>query len=55
MEKQQVIKVLQRAISSIRTNRSSDAITDLHILITDLQRRIKEDDFDGEYLIDEPN
>lgn len=55
MEKQQVVKVLQRAISSIRKNRTSDAITDLHILITDLQRRIKEDDFDGEYLIDEPN
>ena len=55
MEKQQVVKVLQRAISNIRKNRSSDAITDLHILITDLQRRIKEDDFDRGYFIDEPN
>ncbi|MGB6301915.1 MAG: hypothetical protein WBF90_37875 [Rivularia sp. (in: cyanobacteria)] len=55
MEKQQVIKVLQRAISSIRQNRGSDAIKDLHILVTDLERRIKEDDYDNEYVQDEPN
>ncbi len=55
MEKQQVIKALQRAIASIRRNRSNDAIKDLHILIADLERKIKQDDFDGEYLLDDPN
>lgn len=55
MDKAQVVKVLKRAISSIRENRKNDAINDLHILITDLERRIKEDDFDSEYLLDEPN
>lgn len=55
MDKAQVVKVLKRAITSIRQNRNNDAIRDLHILITDLERRIKEDDFDGEYVLDEPN
>lgn len=55
MDKTTVIKVLRKAISNIRKNRSNDAITDLHILIMDLERRIKEDDFDSEYLLDEPN
>ena len=55
MDKAQVVKVLKRAISSIRENRKNDAINDLHILITDLERRIKEDDIDSEYLLDEQN
>jgi hypothetical protein len=55
MEKQEVIKVLRRAISSIRNHRSNDAIKDLHILIVDLERRIKEDDFDNERYLDNPN
>lgn len=55
MEKAQVVKVLKKTISKIRENRKNDAISDLHILITDLERRIKEEDFDAEYLQDEPN
>ncbi len=55
MEKQEVIKVLQKAISSIRKNRNNDAIKDLHILIADLERKIKQDDFDSEYILDDPN
>jgi hypothetical protein len=55
MDKAQVVKVLKRTMSSIRDNRKNDAINDLHILISDLERRIKEDDFDAEYILDEPN
>ncbi|AFY55918.1 hypothetical protein Riv7116_3463 [Rivularia sp. PCC 7116] len=49
MDKAEVIKVLQKAISYIRENRKNDAIKQLHILQEDLERRIKEDDFDNEY------
>ncbi|MBV6623880.1 MAG: hypothetical protein KI793_13255 [Rivularia sp. (in: Bacteria)] len=58
MDKAEVVKVLQKAISYIRENRRSDAIKELHILQDDLERRIKEDDFDNEYdeyIVDENN
>ncbi|MEO1432313.1 MAG: hypothetical protein AAFV71_25255 [Cyanobacteria bacterium J06633_8] len=49
MDKAEVIKVLQTVILYIRQNRKSDAIKELQILQEDLERRIKEDDFDNEY------
>ena len=48
MDNQVIIKIVQRAISSIRKNRSNDAIDQLQQLIMELERRVKEDDYQND-------
>ncbi len=48
MDKQVTIKIVQRAISSIRKNRSDDAINQLQQLVMELERRVREDDYQND-------
>ena len=48
MDNQVIIKIVQRAISSIRKNRSDDAINQLQQLVMQLERRVKEDDYQND-------